>query len=110
MVVFLVPIKAEETGSPEKYIITNDDTGEEIGRFGRFDETFLAVGKLGKGKYTVTLYEDDLDMGSWGGISYGHQVTLKSSNDGPFTIYNRRESNKTNTQRHFSQVAGDLIT
>lgn len=107
VVVSVIPTFAEETDG--KYKITSDATGELVGTYDQIVDATVAIQYLPKGNYTMTLYEDDLDMGLWGGISAGYQITLTSSEDGPFTIYNRRESNNVNSQFHFSQVSGNLI-
>ncbi|SHH61888.1 Listeria/Bacterioides repeat-containing protein [Anaerosphaera aminiphila DSM 21120] len=93
-----------------KYIVTNDIDGSEVGRYELFQEATAAINlpNVQPGAYTITLTEDDLDMGIWGGISYGYQVTLKSGEGGPYKIVCKRESD-TNTAWHISQVAGDLI-
>lgn len=95
--------------STDKYIVTRDSDGSEMGSYTLFSQATQSVSGMAKGAYTITLTEDDLDMGLWGGVQEGYQVTLKSGSGGPYKIICNQESDTINSTKHFSQIAGDLI-
>lgn len=103
------PISADSSDSSEKYILTSDESGEEIGRFKTLNLSTIAVAYQPYGAYTITLTEDDLDMGSWAMVMSGYKVTITSGAGGPYSIVNRRVSSEKGTERHFSQVGGELV-
>lgn len=91
-----------------KYIVSQDSNPSDINRFDKLSDATIFISNQPADSYTITLTEDDTDMGLWGGVPNGFRVTLKSEGNNQFTITNRNVSDTTNSLKHFSQVAGEL--
>lgn len=104
----IVIISASDSLSIGKYVLTEDESQNIIGDYDTLSDSIIGLVHEDEGKYTLTLMEDDLDMGDSVVIPQNYHLKITSGENGPYRIVNRRESDLVNSQYHITQVAGHL--